>query len=112
MQNVSGGSPILRYLPNNLLTVNTVLEEACSTLPECSVLSSSGLSQSLVKAVEACKKRAEVQKRVLEAEMAVWDIVSDQKKHELERARVATGSTDMGEQKIMQRGWVGNDGIG
>jgi indoleamine 2,3-dioxygenase len=76
----------------------------------CSLLT--GLSESLVKAVEACKKGAEVQKRVLEAEMAVWDIVGDQKKHELERTRVATGSVGLGEQKIMQRGWVGNDGIG
>lgn len=59
-----------------------------------------------------CRKRAEVQKRVLDAEMAVWDIVSDQKKHEKERVGARTSGNDLGEQKIMQRGWVGNDGVG
>lgn len=110
-----GGSPILRYLPSNLSTVNTVLGEACNALPCSAVLASSGLSESLINAVDSCKKRAEVQKRVLEAEMAVWAIVNDQKKHEMERVRtgpIALGNADLGEQKIMQRGWVGNDGVG
>jgi indoleamine 2,3-dioxygenase len=109
-----GGSPILRYLPNNLSTVNTVLEEACKALPGNSALTSAGLSECLINAVDACRKRAEVQRRVLDAEMAVWDIVSDQKKHEMERVGVsrAANSEDLGEQKIMQRGWVGNDGVG
>ena len=109
-----GGSPILRYLPSNLSTVNMVLEQACSALPGTSVLISSGLSESLVEAVDACRRRTEVQKRVLEAEMAVWAIVDDQKQHEL--ARTSSIGTvqgmDLGEQKIMQRGWVGNDGVG
>lgn len=111
----SGGSPILRYLPNNLLTVNVVLEEACKALPGTSVLESSGLSESLIEAVDACRRRAEVQKRVLEAEMAVWAIVNDQQKHEQERTSVKRTpyvNADLGEQKIMQRGWVGNDGVG
>jgi indoleamine 2,3-dioxygenase len=108
-----GGSPILRYLPSNLSTVNMVLERACSALPGTSVLVSSGLSESLVEAVEACRRRTEVQKRVLEAEMAVWAIVDDQKQHELARTSTGAGpGMDLGEQKIMQRGWVGNDGVG
>jgi indoleamine 2,3-dioxygenase len=53
-----------------------------------------------------------MQKRVLEAEMAVWDIVSEQKMHEKHRIGVTTSNIDLGEQKIMQRGWVGNDGVG
>jgi len=79
------------------------------------VLASSGLSESLIGAVDACRKRAEVQKRVLEAEMAVWAIVNDQKMHELERTSAKPRpyvDADLGEQKIMQRGWVGNDGVG
>jgi len=110
-----GGSPILRYLPSNLSTVNSVLEEACSALPGTATLVSSGLSKSLAVNVNACKKRAEVQKRVLEAEMAVWAIVDDQKQNELERTSVRAiprTDEDLGEQKIMQRGWVGNDGVG
>jgi|ERR1700727_2297549 indoleamine 2,3-dioxygenase len=110
-----GGSPILRYLPNNLSTVNTVLEAACNALPRSSALASSGLSESLIEAVDACRRRAEVQKRALEVEMDVWNIVDDQKQHELERisARaVPQMDADLGEQKIMQRGWVGNDGVG
>lgn len=90
-----------------MATVNAVLEESCGALPGTSALASLGLSESLIEAVEACRKRAEVQKRVLEAEMEVWALVSDQKKHEMERA-----SADLGEQKIMQRGWVGGDGVG
>ncbi|KDQ21352.1 hypothetical protein BOTBODRAFT_150132 [Botryobasidium botryosum FD-172 SS1] len=105
----TGGSPILRYLPSNLATVNTVLEESCKALSGTSALVSLGLSECLIEAVDACRKRAEVQKRVLEAEMEVWALVSDQKKHEAERVRV---SADLGEQKIMQRGWVGGDGVG
>jgi len=111
----TGGSPILRYLPSNLSTVNTVLEEACNALPGTSVLASSGLSEPLIEAVDACRRRAEVQKRVLEAEMAVWAIVNDQQKHEEERTsnkRTPYVNADLGEQKIMQRGWVGNDGVG
>jgi len=94
------------------LTVNTVLEEACRALPEKSALLSAGLSESLIEAVDMCKRRTEMQKRVLEAEMAVWDIVGEQKMHERQRACVTTSNVDLGEQKIMQRGWVGNDGVG
>ena len=111
----TGGSPILRYLPSNLLTVNTVLEEACLALPGTSALASSGLSESLIEAVDACRRRAEVQKRVLEAELAVWAIVDDQKRHEQQRTSapsVPHMDANLGEQKIMQRGWVGNDGVG
>jgi indoleamine 2,3-dioxygenase len=110
-----GGSPVLRYLPSNLSTVNLVLEEACSALPGTATLASSGLSESLAVSVNACKRRAEVQKRALEAEMAVWAIVDDQKQNELERTSVRAiphTDEDLGEQKIMQRGWVGNDGVG
>jgi indoleamine 2,3-dioxygenase len=99
-------------LPNNLSTVNNVLAEACSALPENSALASAGLSEAYIKAVDACRRRAEVQKRVLEAEMAVWDVVRDQKQHEMARVRAGASVNDLGEQKIMQRGWVGNDGVG
>lgn len=128
---IAGGSPILRYLPSNLSTVTTVLAEACALLPSTSsALSSAGLSEGLVDAVEKCKKRADVQRRVLEAEMAVWDIVGDQKRFEAERvaqnpeaptaeAQVVASDgvappkkADLGEEKILQRGWVGNDGVG
>jgi len=112
----SGGSPILRYLPSNLSTVNAVLEEACSALPGTTALVSAGLPNFLAERVDACKRRAEVQKRALEAEMAVWAIVNDQKQNELERTSnitaVPSRDGDLGEQKIMQRGWVGNDGVG
>jgi len=54
-----------------------------------------------------------VQKRVLEAEMAVWSIVDDQKRHDLERSlAILHRNVNLGEQKIIQRGWVGNDGVG
>jgi indoleamine 2,3-dioxygenase len=77
------------------------------------MLAASGLSQSLIEAVDTCRRRAAVQKKVLEAEMAVWSIVDDQKRHELERSSaVLHGHVNLGEQKIMQRGWVGNDGVG
>ena len=111
----TGGSPILRYLPSNLSTVNTVLEEACNALPGTSALASLGLSGSLIEAVDACRRRAEVQKRILEAELAVWAIVDDQKRHEQQRTSppsVPRMDANLGEQKIMQRGWVGNDGVG
>ncbi|KAF7982205.1 hypothetical protein HWV62_29386 [Athelia sp. TMB] len=126
----TGGSPILRYLPSNLATVTNVLAEACAQLPSTeSALHNAGLSEGLAEAVEKCRKRAEVQKRVLEAEMAVWEIVGDQKRHEAERTAAAgvskeaektatggevprAGKADLGEEKILQRGWVGNDGVG
>jgi indoleamine 2,3-dioxygenase len=92
--------------------VNTVLEEACNALPGTSTLISAGLSTHLIEAVDACKRHAAVQKRILETEMAVWAIVDDQKQHELERTSVPLMNGDLGEQKIMQRGWVGNDGVG
>lgn len=47
--------------------------------------------------------------------MDVWSIVSDQKKHEFERTSAKSGpykDADLGEEKILQRGWVGNDGVG
>ena len=47
--------------------------------------------------------------------MDVWSIVSDQKKHEFERTSAKNGpykDADLGEEKILQRGWVGNDGVG
>ena len=97
------------------MTVNKVLEEACVALPGTDTLASRGLSESLIQAVDSCKRRAEVQRRVLEAEMDVWSIVSDQKKHEFERTSAKNGpykDADLGEEKILQRGWVGNDGVG
>lgn len=132
IQSPTGGSPILKYLPSNLATVTTVLSEACAQLPSTSsALVNAGLSEDLADAVEKCRKRAEVQARVLEAEMAVWEIVGDQKRHEAERVAAgavkeddktntpasggeATRSSkaDLGEEKILQRGWVGNDGVG
>lgn len=110
--------------------MTNVLAEACAQLPSTeSALHNAGLSEGLAEAVEKCRKRAEVQKRVLEAEMAVWEIVGDQKRHEAERTAAAgvskeaeksatggevprAGKADLGEEKILQRGWVGNDGVG
>jgi indoleamine 2,3-dioxygenase len=57
-----------------------------------------------------------VQKRVLEREMEVWQIVEDQKRTELfaqkERGGAVdsvVGEIDMGEAKRLQRGSVGSD---
>jgi indoleamine 2,3-dioxygenase len=58
-----------------------------------------------------------VQKRVLEREMEVWQIVEEQKRTELFAQKkgggavdeAAVGEVDMGEAKGLQRGSVGSD---
>jgi indoleamine 2,3-dioxygenase len=86
----TGGSPILRYLPSNLATVTNVLAEACAALPDAP---SAHLSEELREAVAKCKKRADTQLRVLEAEMSVWGIVEDQKRIEAERTATASSQS-------------------
>ncbi|KIJ22468.1 hypothetical protein M422DRAFT_217848, partial [Sphaerobolus stellatus SS14] len=65
----TGGSPILKYLPQNLRTVVNVLDEACSALPSTPQLHTQGLDEELIQKVEACRQRSTIQKRVLEREM-------------------------------------------
>jgi len=118
----TGGSPILRYLPQNLSTVVAVLDEACNVLPAAPALLSQGLDAQLVELVEGCRARSAIQKRVLEREMEVWQIVEEQKRTELFAQRKKGGlresavremememDVDMGEAKGLQRGSVGSD---
>ena len=106
-----------------------MLDEACAALPSASTLRSEGiLDPKLVERVEACRERATVQKRILEREMEVWQIVEEQKRTELlatqgsglsERGSVGaihhgevasvSRDVDMGEAKRLQRGSVGSD---
>ncbi|GJJ10032.1 hypothetical protein Clacol_004258 [Clathrus columnatus] len=127
----TGGSPILKYLPQNLSIVVSVLDEACNALPSSQVLLSKGMDEEIVKSVEECRQRSEIQKRVLDREMEVWQIVDEQKKTESLRTS-GTGDSklgfykrrssnskvmedtsfaeiDMGEKKRLQRGSVGSD---
>ncbi|KAF8581757.1 hypothetical protein K439DRAFT_1635926 [Ramaria rubella] len=122
----TGGSPILQYLPQNLRTVVMVLDEACAALPSASSLLAQRIDPELVNRVEACRERSAVQKRVLEREMEVWQIIEEQKCTELAAqggkfSVAATGAAsadsdhvlaedaDLGEAKRLQRGSVGSD---
>jgi indoleamine 2,3-dioxygenase len=114
--------------------VVTVLDEACAALPTAHTLHAEGIDPKLVESVEACRERSTVQKRVLEREMEVWQIIEEQKRTELAahgggvsglgvgemNANVgsgagaghvtgASGDVDMGEAKRLQRGSVGSD---
>lgn len=103
-----------------------MLEEACNALPHSRVLLSQGMDEKLVQNVEECRQRSEIQKRVLDREMEVWQIVDEQKKTENLRAGGDSGlgfykrrkpedaqfpstEIDMGEEKRLQRGSVGSD---
>jgi indoleamine 2,3-dioxygenase len=85
-------------------------------LPAASALLAQGLNAQLVELVEGCRARSAVQKRVLEREMEVWQIVEEQKRSEIFAQKKATGAVDsvaggieMGEAKGLQRGSVGSD---
>ena len=96
-----------------------VLDEACNVLPAAPVLLSQGLNAQLVELVEGCRARSAIQKRVLEREMEVWQIVEEQKRTELFAQKKKKGGlvesavgemdVDMGEVKGLQRGSVGSD---
>ena len=95
-----------------------VLDEACNILPAAPVLLSKGLNAQLVELVEGCRARSAIQKRVLEREMEVWQIVEEQKRTELfaqqkkgglVESAVGEMDVDMGEAKGLQRGSVGSD---
>ena len=60
----TGGSPILKYLPQNLTTVLHVLSDSFALLP-----TTSGLSPALAEQVEKVRGRAETQLRVLDKEL-------------------------------------------
>lgn len=99
----------------------TVLDEACNVLPSSIDILAQGLGEELAQKVEACRQRSTIQKRVLEREMEVWQIVDEQRKTEMVApGKVAEmlgeGNTlvnpvevDMGEYKRLQRGSVGSD---
>jgi indoleamine 2,3-dioxygenase len=100
----------------NLSTVVSVLDEACGVLPAAPALIAQGLNAQLVELVEGCRAHSAVQKRVLEREMEVWQLVEEQKRSELFAQNKATGpinsvieEIDMGEAKGLQRGSVGSD---
>ena len=102
----------------NLRTVVAVLDEACAALPTASALLTQGLDAQLIELVDVCRTRAEVQKRVIEREMEVWQIIEEQRRNEL-TAQTPTAAQgpevhppreiDMGEPKRLQRGSVGSD---
>jgi indoleamine 2,3-dioxygenase len=82
-------------------------------------LLSQGLNAQLVELVEGCRARSTIQKRVLEREMEVWQIVEEQKRTELFGQKGKGGSVgstvgevDMGEAKGLQRGSVASDRCG
>jgi indoleamine 2,3-dioxygenase len=93
------------------------LDEACTALPTTSILLTQGLDQQLVELVEACRARAIVQKRVIEREMEVWQIIEEQKRTEIaaQSPGASKGTShissemNMGEAKRLQRGSVGSD---
>lgn len=98
----------------------TVLDEACAALPDAPTLRAKGITPELVERVEACRERSTVQKRILEREMEVWQIIEEQKRTELAAEgmgldankdvdRITPGEVDMGEAKRLQRGSVGSD---
>ncbi|EST07972.1 Indoleamine 2,3-dioxygenase [Kalmanozyma brasiliensis GHG001] len=114
----TGGSPILQYLPSNLGTVLKVLEESCGefTGEDARALGDGKNKQArigdaeLLEEVLAAGKRAKVQRRVLEREVA--ELVREKE----ERVRVLgdaeKGRGMLGEQRGMKRGAVGCDGVG
>lgn len=124
----------------NLRTVVAVLDEACAALPPTqTLLQNKGIDEKLLKTVEECRQRSETQKRVLDREMEVWQIVDEQKMTEKSRKVQGHAATtnvdsndsgvvgfyskrrdnqksasvatevDMGEEKPLQRGSVGSD---
>lgn len=114
----TGGSPILQYLPSNLGVVLKVLEESCDefTAEDARVLGDGKVKEGriadaeLLEEVLAAGKRAKVQRRVLEREVA--ELVREKE----ERVRVLgdeeKGRGMLGEQRGMKRGAVGCDGVG
>ncbi|EIN10769.1 hypothetical protein PUNSTDRAFT_100537 [Punctularia strigosozonata HHB-11173 SS5] len=97
----TGGSPILSYLPQNLRTVLVVQEEAVSHLTP-TAMHLAGLEEDLIERVEKCRANATIQRKLLDREVRT---LQEQHSHRAEKA-------DLGEEKILQRGWVGNDGVG
>jgi hypothetical protein len=80
----------------NLSTVVSVLDEACGVLPAAPALIAQGLNAQLVELVEGCRAHSAVQKRVLEREMEVWQLVEEQKRSELFAQNKATGPINSG----------------
>lgn len=99
-----------------------VLQAACDLLPS-SALKSSSLSPDLQEAVEACRHRGQVQKRVLDREVAKFVAAEDARKGQAMGAlfpdsvvnQPVQGSGTMpvvDSKKGLQRGPVGCDGVG
>ena len=95
------------------------LDEACNVLPSAASLLSLGLDPVIAESVETCRHRSAVQKRVLEREMEVWQIVEEQRTTEVSAERRSQPSgvdskhrreaVSLGEPKRLQRGSVGSD---
>lgn len=96
-QIATGGSPILDYLPQNLKVVLEVLEESCALLPR-----SAPLPARLHEKVEACRERANTQRRMLEKDVGVLKAQAAERaiKESLANKREKVG------------GAVGCDGVG
>ncbi|CBQ68335.1 conserved hypothetical protein [Sporisorium reilianum SRZ2] len=115
----TGGSPILQYLPNNLSVVLKVLEESYADVSAADrhALGSTADAQhrisnvELLQSVEEAGKRAGVQRRMLEREVA--ELVRE-KEERIQRlgGDVEKGRGMMGEPRQMKRGAVGCDGVG
>ncbi|ORY88758.1 hypothetical protein BCR35DRAFT_301080 [Leucosporidium creatinivorum] len=88
----TGGSPIVKYLPNNLRTVLNFLDEAFTLLP-----TSTGLPDDLAIKVDAARGRAETQLRVLDREVVQLE------------GELVKGSHD---KRAWNKGMVGSDGVG
>lgn len=96
-----------------------VLDEACRALPSAASLLSRGLDPIIAERVDACRHRSVVQKRVLEREMEVWQIIEDQRSTEVVAmdgskpsafgSKVSRATISLGEEKRLQRGSVGSD---
>lgn len=96
-QIATGGSPILDYLPQNLKVVLEVLEESCALLPR-----SAPLPARLHEKVEACRERANTQRRMLEKDVGLLKAQAAERaiKESLANKREKVG------------GAVGCDGVG
>lgn len=68
-QIATGGSPILKYLPHNLRVALEVLEDSCAALPERAALESILADDELSADVEAVRKRAKTQRRLLDRQV-------------------------------------------
>ena len=114
----TGGSPIIKYLPHNLDVVLRTLEETYadfSPMDAAELASHHGAAgKDLAKEVEQAGIRAQAQRRILDRE--VKELSKERDDGDTGMANpydtTAVDKVFRDEKKHLQRGWVGNDGVG